>query len=108
MLAGAAVTDLALSGAIESRQERLLLQRVHAVGDERPTDSLLVPICDAVEEKPRGVQTVLADVGPRMREPALERLVARADLAGQRTLLGSSAPPATCSAATHARSFSIR
>lgn len=88
VLAGAAVTDLALSGAIESRQGRLL-RSVHAVGDERPADSLLAPVWDAVAGKPRGVQTILADAGPRLREPALERLVARGDLlAERRTLLG--------------------
>lgn len=73
VLVGAAVTDLALSGAIESRQERRLLQRVHAVGDERPTDSLLAPIWDALEEKPRGAgrssPTSAPDARNRARTP---------------------------------------
>ncbi|WJL96619.1 GPP34 family phosphoprotein [Microbacterium sp. ET2] len=80
VLAGAAVTDLALSGRIETRQQRLFSRPVHAVGAARPTDELLAPVWDLVEEKPRGVQTVLASVGPNLRRPTLERLVERGDL----------------------------
>lgn len=61
---------------------------VHATGDA-PHDGLLEPAWTYVTDKPRGVQTVLAAIGPRLREPVLDRLVARGDLRReQRKALG--------------------
>ncbi|MEV8273317.1 GPP34 family phosphoprotein [Microbacterium sp. NPDC077184] len=80
VLGGAAVTDLALTGAVEVDGRRLFARPVSATGDERPEDELVAPVWDYLQKKPRDVQTVLAAVGPNLREPALERLVARGEL----------------------------
>lgn len=89
VLGGAAVTELALSEVIETRDDRLFSRTVHAVDDDRPADELVAPVWDLVQKKPRGVQTVLAAVGPQLREPTLARLVERGDLsAEQKKTLG--------------------
>ncbi|MEV4534486.1 GPP34 family phosphoprotein [Asanoa sp. NPDC049518] len=75
VLAGAVLADLGLGNHV-----RTAGTRVEAVPDRPPADELLRPAWDYVAEKPRGVQTVLAAVGPRLRGPVLDRLVERGDI----------------------------
>jgi len=79
VLAGALVAELAQQGSLQADDGGL----VTAVGDA-PVDDLLRPAWDYVADKPRNVQTVLAAIGPTLREPVLDRLVARGDISRTR------------------------
>lgn len=78
VLGGAVLTDLGLAGQVESRQSGRSTT-LHVLGAP-PTDALMEPAWSYIAEKPRGVQTVLAAVGPRLREPVLDRMVERGHL----------------------------
>lgn len=80
VLAGAVVADLALTGKVEARPSGRSSSKVHAIGTTPPTDEVLEPAWSYVAEKPRDVHTVLAAIGPPLREPVLNRLVGRGDL----------------------------
>lgn len=80
VLGGAVLGDLALSGLVEVQRHGALSARVHAVGDPSATDEILSTALSSVAEKPRNVQTILAAVGPSLREPVLDRLVERGDV----------------------------
>lgn len=63
--------------------------RVAAIESNRPSDEILLRGWDYVADKPRNVQTVLAAIGPSLREPLLERLVENGHLdRGRRKVLG--------------------
>lgn len=79
VLAGAALTDLALGEFVTTGTGRFGGVTVHAVDRAAPADPLLRPAWDYVS-RPRGVQGVLAAVGPQLREPVIDRVVARGDL----------------------------
>ncbi|GIF73334.1 GOLPH3/VPS74 family protein [Asanoa siamensis] len=79
-LAGAVLADLGLGGHVRTDSGRLGTTRVEAVEDRPPADEILRSAWDYVAGKPRGVQTVLAAVGPTLRGPLLDRLVDRGDL----------------------------
>lgn len=79
VLGGAVLADLALAGRIDA-EERTLTTRIHPVGDGAVTDPLLDPAWAYISQKPRGVQSVLAAIGPALRAPVLDRLVERGDL----------------------------
>ncbi|WP_413318083.1 GPP34 family phosphoprotein [Agrococcus sp. 1P02AA] len=88
VLAGAVLTDLALGGHVTT-DESNRAARVEAVADNPPSDALLRKGWEYVAQKSRGVQTVLAAIGPTLRAPVLERLVERGDIErGQRKSLG--------------------
>ncbi|GEK80195.1 GOLPH3/VPS74 family protein [Agrococcus baldri] len=88
-LAGALVTELALDARVQPQGGGDRFAKVEAVVGHRPADALLRRAWDYVAEKPRGVQTVLAAIGPTLREPVLERVVARGDIRrGTRRALG--------------------
>ncbi|GIE28470.1 hypothetical protein Ait01nite_015150 [Actinoplanes italicus] len=76
-LGGAVLADLALGGHVRHDQRTT---QVEAVTGNPPSDDILRSAWDYTAEKPRGVQTVLAAVGPRLRGPLLDRLVERGDL----------------------------
>lgn len=80
VLGGAVLGDLALTGRAEVRTHGALSTRVHARGDAAPSDDLLASAWSYIAQKPRDVQTVLAAVGPVLRQPVLDRLVLRGDL----------------------------
>ncbi|MFP7761427.1 GOLPH3/VPS74 family protein [Marisediminicola sp. LYQ85] len=80
VLGGAVLGDLALAERVELHKHGALSTRVHPIGDASPGDELLAPAWSYITEKPRGVQTVLAAIGPQLREPVLDRLVDRGDL----------------------------
>lgn len=79
VLGGAVLADLALAGSVETEQKGLST-RVRAVGTGAAPDALLDPAWSYISEKPRGVQTVLAAIGPELRGPVLDRLVERGDV----------------------------
>lgn len=84
ILGGAAVAELALTGRAEPRPTGLFSKPIHSIGTVPPTDELLAPAWDYLTEKPRGAQTVLAAIGPQLRAPVLDRLVARGDLRSEK------------------------
>jgi hypothetical protein len=77
VLGGAVLADLALGENVTTESGRLGSTLVRAVEDKPPADSILRGAWDYVAPKPRGVQTVLAGVGPTLRGPLLDRLVER-------------------------------
>ncbi|MDG4790439.1 GPP34 family phosphoprotein [Micromonospora sp. WMMD1102] len=76
VLAGAVLADLTLGQRVEMAGR----SRVRVVEGAAPSDDLLRPAWDYLSGKPRGVQTLLAAVGPALRQPVLERLVQRGDI----------------------------
>ncbi|SDD49409.1 GOLPH3/VPS74 family protein [Auraticoccus monumenti] len=80
VLGGAVLAELALTGRAEIRSSGRFSSAVHVLGGTPPEDELLRPAWGYAAQKPRNVQTVLAAVGPELREPVLDRLVERGDL----------------------------
>lgn len=80
VLGGAVVTQLAQDGHVEATDVGLRGTLVTALGDTPPDDDLLREAWQYVAPKPRGVQTVLAAIGPSLRAPLLDRLVESGDL----------------------------
>lgn len=80
VLAGAVLADLGFGGHVRTGTGRIGTLTVEAVRESPPADHLLRAGWEYVAGKPRGVQTVLAAVGPTLREPLLDRLVERGDL----------------------------
>lgn len=66
-LAGAVLADLALGERVTTATDRLGGVRVEAVAGRTPSDELLRSAWAYVADKPRGVQTVLAAIGPPLR-----------------------------------------
>ncbi|GAA3720359.1 hypothetical protein GCM10022224_102940 [Nonomuraea antimicrobica] len=79
-LAGAVLADLALGQHVRTGTGRGGTTRVEAVEDRPPSDDILRSAWDYVSQKPRGVQTVLAAIGPTLRSPLLDRLIERGDI----------------------------
>ena len=80
VLGGAVLADLALSEQVSTEQGGGGTTLVKAVENRPPADDILRTAWDYVLPKPRGVQTVLAAVGPSLRGPLLDRLVERGHL----------------------------
>ncbi|MEV1142778.1 GPP34 family phosphoprotein [Micromonospora sp. NPDC049799] len=76
VLGGAVLADLALGEHLATVDR----DRVRSVEGHPPSDGLLRPAWDYLSGKPRGVQTALAAIGPPLRRPVLERLIARGDV----------------------------
>ncbi|MEV0305978.1 GOLPH3/VPS74 family protein [Nonomuraea fuscirosea] len=74
VLGGAVVADLTLRGLTEVQEAGRLVRRVIARGDA-PHDDILRPAWDYLATKPRGVQTVIAAIGPELRSKVLGKLV---------------------------------
>lgn len=88
-LAGAVLAELALDGRIRASTDGTRADRVAVVDGRAPADELLRATWDFLAQKPRGVQAVLAAIGPTLRAPVLARVVARGDIrAHRRTMLG--------------------
>lgn len=79
VLGGAVLADLALAGRVEA-EEQGLFTRVRAAGDGDAPDPLLAPALTSLSKKPQDVQAILAGIGPQLRGPVLDRVVARGDL----------------------------
>ncbi|WP_066367518.1 GOLPH3/VPS74 family protein [Herbidospora mongoliensis] len=88
VLAGAVLADLGLGEHVRTVPGRGGSTRVEAVADHPPSDPILRSAWDYLAEKPRGVQTALAAIGPTLRGPLLDRLVERGDIrrASRKTL----------------------
>jgi hypothetical protein len=87
-LAGAMLTDLAMQGRIEIVDRPALLgPKARAVGDSPPADDLLREVWGQLRGKPKGVQGLLAGVGPNLRAPVLERLVRGGHVARRRRMV---------------------
>ena len=84
VLGGAVLADLALRELVEVRREGVFSSRVHIVGDASAADEILASALSYISEKPRGVQTVLAAVGPYLRQPVLDRIIERGDVRRER------------------------
>jgi hypothetical protein len=80
VLAGAVLADLALGGQVTTEDGPLGQTRVRVSNEPAPDDEILREAWEYIAEKPRGVQTVLAAIGPELRAPILDRLVTRGDL----------------------------
>lgn len=83
VLAAGALTDLAQRGHARIEDAGFRGTLIHAAG-EPPEDELLRPMWDYISQKPRGVQTVLAAIGPTMREAVLDCLVEHGHLCRQK------------------------
>lgn len=84
VLAGAVLADLALHECVTTTTTRVGTVKVEAAAGRAPTDRILRSAWDRLSEKPLGVQTILAAIGPALREPLLARLLARGDLREER------------------------
>ena len=78
-LGGAVLAELALSDRIVADESRAGLNgpKVRTAGDGPLPDPLLQSAYDKVAEKERGVQTLLVEIGTRLWDPLIERLLAR-------------------------------
>lgn len=80
VLAGAVLADLGLRGSVRTGTGLLGGLTVESVPDNPPSDHLLRATWEYVADKPRAVQTVLAAMGPALRELLLDRLIERGEL----------------------------
>ncbi|MFI2710514.1 GPP34 family phosphoprotein [Micromonospora sp. NPDC018662] len=76
VLGGAVLADLTLGEHVTTEARG----RIRSVAGNPPSDDLLRPAWDYLFAKPRGAQTALAAIGPPLREPVLDRLIARGDI----------------------------
>ncbi|MFC9426965.1 GPP34 family phosphoprotein [Streptomyces sp. NPDC056987] len=78
-LGGALLAELALRGRVETDEGRAGLNgaKVLAVGDGPLPDPLLGSAYEKVAERPRGVETLLLDIGGGLWKPMTDRLVER-------------------------------
>lgn len=79
VLGGAVLADLALAGRAEA-EEQGPFTRVRAVGAGEAPDPLLESALTSLSRTPQDVQAVLAGIGPLLRGPVLDRVVARGNL----------------------------
>lgn len=80
VLAGAVLADLALNESVTTTTTRTGSVGVEAVEGRAPSDAILRATWDYVSDARGGVQTILAAIGPTLRQPLLERLIARGDI----------------------------
>ncbi|WP_156753300.1 GOLPH3/VPS74 family protein [Actinokineospora pegani] len=78
-LGGAVLVELALLGRVEADEGKTGLAgpKVRAVGDGPLPDPLLQAAHDKIARKPRGVQSVLLDIGADLWSAVTDRLVER-------------------------------
>lgn len=80
VLAGAVLTELGLDDHVRAGASRIGTTTVEGRPGRPPVDPLLRRAWDSVSGRPRGLQGVLAAVGPTLREPLLDRLIERGDI----------------------------
>jgi hypothetical protein len=80
VLAGAVLADLVLNENVTTTTTRTGFVSVEAVEGRAPSDEILRSAWDYASDRPGGVQAMLAAIGPTLRQPLLERLVARGDI----------------------------
>lgn len=79
VLAGAVLAELALNESVTTTV-RPGSVRIRAIEGKAPSDEILRSAWNYAAAKPRVVQAMLAAIGPELRQPLLERLIARGDL----------------------------
>jgi hypothetical protein len=80
VLGGAVLAQLGLEKRVTTEKTWTGTVDVSAVADQAPSDEILRAAWASVLDKPRGVQTILPAIGPTLRQPLIDRLVARGDL----------------------------
>ena len=81
VLGGALLTELALDERIEIDEKTGWKGRqVRTAGTVAPVDPLLREVWDRLAEKPREVQTLLAEIGPPLRGTVIDRVAERGDI----------------------------
>lgn len=80
MLAGAVLVDLAINESVTTRTTRTGSVIVEAIDGRAPADEILRSAWACASDKPERIQTLVAAIGPTLRQPLLERLVARGDI----------------------------
>lgn len=86
VLAGAVLTELALSGAVDiDRKTTLRGRQVRVTSSAAPTDELLLGTWQRVERQPTDAYSLVFEIGPALRAPTLDRLVARGALLREKT-----------------------
>jgi hypothetical protein len=97
VLAGAVLTELALSGAVDiDRKTTLRGRQVRVTSSAALTDELLLGTWQRVERKPTDAYSLVLEIGPALRAPTLDRLVARGALLRRRRPRSASSPARGC------------
>jgi hypothetical protein len=88
VLAGGVLVELALHEDVTIDDRTTWSgRRVRATGTEPPPDPLLRATWDRLADRPTDVHQLIAETGPRLRAPVLDRLVERGDLVRERRRL---------------------
>lgn len=80
VLAGAVLAELALNECVTITALKTGAITVKAVEGRAPSDEILRSAWDYASDKSVGVQNMLAAIAPTLRQPLLERLIARGDI----------------------------
>ena len=80
VLAGAVLAELAFNESVTATTTIAGPTKVEAVEGRAPSDEVLGLAWSHVADMPGEVQDVLAAIGPTLRQPLLERLIARGDI----------------------------
>lgn len=90
VLAGASFIDLALAGRITLDKRGLLRgNEVRVVSDDPPPDPIQRAVWERLRTKPTEVHGRIAEIGPRLRKPLIDRLINRGHLRREkRRILG--------------------
>jgi hypothetical protein len=104
-LAGAVLIDLALQERIEIDERQTWKgQAVRATTEQAPGDPLLATAWERIVRKPVDVHVLINEIGPRLREKVLERVIERGDIeARRRRALGFIPMTALRDGGTHRR-----
>jgi len=80
VLAGAVLTELTFDASVTTTTTPNGSASVEVVEGRAPSDGILRSAWDYAAHTPRALETILAAIGPALRQPLLERLVARGDI----------------------------
>lgn len=80
VLAGAVLAELAFNENVTTKTTATGSASVEAVEGRAPSDEILRSAWDYAADKPGLLQAMLAAIGPPLRQPLLERLIARGDI----------------------------
>jgi hypothetical protein len=80
VLAGAVLAELASHESVTITATRIGSTRIRAIEERAPSDEILRSAWHYAAAEPRMVRTMVAAIGPALRQPLLERLLARGDI----------------------------